>query len=185
MDVLESNQPSKPMTSRALNAGLLIAAVGIVLNLVLYVSGMDMEMITNPALSWANRIVSIGLSFYFIHAGLKKFRDEDRGGFLSVGQGIGFGSLAGLVSGVITAIWVFIFTTFIDTGMIDKIKEVSLQQMQEQGQSAENAEKAMEMMSMFFSPGFMAGMVVLSSVFFCFLCGLFAGLFLKKEKAYL
>jgi uncharacterized membrane protein (DUF106 family) len=54
--------------------------------------------------------------------------------------------------------------------------------MQEKGQSAEQAEQALEMMSFFFSPTFFVIAIVLSSIIFGLLCGLVAGMFLKKEK---
>jgi len=184
MDSLDTLQPKKTLSQRAMTAGLIIAGAGILLGLVFYVTGMDMEMITNPTLSWINRLLLIGISYYFTYAALKNHRDQDLGGYLSIGQGIGLGTLAGLVTGVVSAVWFFIFTSFIATDMMDKIKEVSLEQMQEQGQSAEAAEQAMEVMSFFFNPLFFAVMVVISSVFFGFLCGLVAGLVLKKDKQY-
>lgn len=186
MDTLDTPQPQKTIGQRAMTAGLLIAAAGILVNLVFYVTGMDMEMLTNPTVSWINRILLIGLTYYFLHIALKKYRDEDAGGYVSVGQGLGLGTLAGLVSGVVSAVWFYFFTTFIATDMMDRIKEATMQQMQEQsGQSAEQAEKAMEMMSFFFSPVFFAIAMILSSIFFGFLCGLVAGLVLKKDKPYM
>ena len=184
MDSLDTLHPKKTLSQRATTAGLIIAGAGILLNLVFYVTGMDMEMLTNPTLSWINRILLIGISYYFTQAALRSHRDEDLGGYLSIGQGIGLGTLAGLIAGIISAVWFYIFTTFIATDMMDKIKQISLEQMQEQGQSAEAAEKAMEMMSFFFNPVFFAVVVVISSVFFGFLCGLVAGLVLKKDKPY-
>ncbi|MBC7775895.1 MAG: DUF4199 domain-containing protein [Phycisphaerae bacterium] len=184
MDTLDTLQPKKTLAQRAMAAALFIAGAGILVNLVFYVTGMDMEMITNPAISWLNRILLIGITYYFLHAALRSHRDEDLGGYVSVGQGIGLGTLAGLISGVISAVWFYIFTSFIATDMMDKIKEISMQQMQEQGQSAEASEQAMEMMSFFFNPVFFAIIVVISSVFFGFICGLVAGLVLKKDKPY-
>ncbi len=182
MDTLETK---KTLSQRAMTAALFIAGAGILINLVFYITGMDMEMLTNPAISWVNRILLIGTTYYFVQAALRTHRDEDLGGYVTVGQGMGLGTISGLISGIISAVWFFIFTTFIATDMMDKIKEISLEQMQAQGQSAENAEKAMEMMSFFFNPVFFAIVVVLSSVFFGFLCGLVAGLVLKKDKAFI
>ena len=185
MDTLDTNQAPKTMSQRAMTAGLFIAGVGILVNLVFYITGMDMEMITNPAISWLNRILLIGSAYFFTHAALKSYRDQDLGGYVSVGQGIGLGTLAGVITGIISAVWFYIFTSFIATDMMDRIKEISLEQMQAQGQSAEQAEQAMEMMSFFFNPVFFAIVVVISSVFFGFLCGLVAGLVLKKDKPYM
>ncbi len=186
MDSLDTFQPKKTLSQRAMTAALIITGVGILVNLVFYITGLDIESLTNPAVSWLNRIILIGVTYYLIHAGLKSHRDVDLGGYVSVGQGISMGTLAGLISGILSAVWFFLFTTFIATDMMDKIKEVSLQQMQEQsGQSAEQAEQALEMMSFFFSPVFFAIIVVVFSIFFGFLCGLVAGLVLKKEKSYM
>jgi len=182
MELSNTSGAPKKISQRAWTAGLLIAGIGILVNLVFYVTGWDIEMISNPELSWANRILLIGITYYFIQAGLKSHRDEDLGGYVSVGQGVSLGTLAGLFSGLLSAVWFFFFSTFVATDMIDKIKDVSLQQMEAQGQSAEQAEQAMEMMSIFISPTFIAIMVVISSVFFGLLCGLVAGLVLKKEK---
>ncbi|MFN0175027.1 MAG: DUF4199 domain-containing protein [Saprospiraceae bacterium] len=183
MDSVDTSEPKKTLAQRAMTAALIITGAGILVNLVFYVTGMDMEMLTNPAINWLNRILLIGITYYFIHVALRSHRDEDLGGYVSVGQGIGLGTLTGLISGVLSAVWFYIFTTFIATDMMDKIQEVTIQQMQEQGgQSEEQAEEALEMMSFFFSPVFFAIVVVISSIFFGFLCGLVAGLVLKKDK---
>ncbi|MFN0213352.1 MAG: DUF4199 domain-containing protein [Saprospiraceae bacterium] len=182
MDTIDNSEPKKTLSQRAMTAALYVTGAGILVNLVFYVTGMDMEMLSNPAISWLNRILLIGITYYFIQAALRVHRDEDLGGYVSVGQGIGMGSLVGLISGILSAIWFFIFTSFIATDMMDKIKEVTLEQMQENGQSAEAAEQAMEMMSFFFNPVFFAIVVVISSIFFGLLCGLVAGLVLKKDK---
>lgn len=189
MDVLDSSpintpEPEKTMLQRASTAGLYAAVVGIVLGLITYVAGLNMEMITNPTLKWGQNLLLIGVTFYFIHTALQQRRQQDLGGYLSVGQGIGLGTMAGLVSGLISAVWMYVFMNFIATDMVDQIKEVSMQQMLDQGQSAEQAEQAMEMAAPFFSPVAMGIMVTIFSVFFGLLCGLVSGLILKKEKPY-
>ena len=182
MDTFDNLERKKTLSQRAMTAALYITGAGILVNLVFYVTGMDVEMLSNPAINWLNRILLIGITYYFIYAALRSHRDEDLGGYLSVGQGVGLGTLTGLISGVLSAIWFFIFTSFIATDMMDKIKEVTLEQMQAQGQSAEQAEQGMEMMSFFFTPVFFAIIVVIFSIFFGLLCGLVAGLILKKDR---
>ena len=182
MDSLDTLQPKKTFSQRAMTAAIFITVAGILVNLVFYVTGMDMEILTNPAISWLNRLLLIGITYYFIHMALRSYRDEDLGGYVGIGQGVGLGTLAGLISGILSAIWFFFFTSFIATDAMDKIQEVTLEQMQEKGQSAEQAEQALEMMSFFFSPAFFVIAIVLSSIFFGLLCGLVAGMSLKKEK---
>jgi hypothetical protein len=189
MDVLDSSplntpEPEKTMFQRATTAGLLMAAAGIVLGLIIYVAGLNKEAMTNSALKWGQNLLLLGTTFYFIHTALQQRRQRDLGGYLSVGQGIGLGTLAGLVSGLVSAVWMYFFMTFIATDMGDMIKEVTMQQMQERGLSEEQAEEQMRMAAPFMSPVAMGIMVTIFSVFFGFLCGLISGLILRKEKPY-
>jgi len=185
MDNLDSAvTPPKTLTSRALMAGLIIAAITNVIALIIYVAGLNEVMMTNKPLSWLNNLLSLGITFYFIHVAIRTFRDQDNSGYLSVGQGIGLGTLAGLVAGVIGAIWIYIFMTYIAPDMLDTIKRVSMEQMQQSGQSEEQVEQAMEMTSMFFSPAIIALMVPFFSTFLGFLSGLVSGLIQKKDRTY-
>lgn len=177
-------QPKKTLSSRAITAGLYIAAVSIVLGLIVYVAGLNEAMMTNKALSWTNNILSLGIMFYFIHTAIRLYRDQDNSGYLTVGNGMGVGTLAGLVAGVITAIWMIIFMTFIAPDLIEMTKRVTMEQMQEAGQSEEQAEQFMEMSAIFFSPGFISVMVAIFSVFFGFLSGLVSGLIQKRDRPY-
>jgi len=185
MSTLDTSTPQKSLVSRATTAGLFIALASAIFGLVFYVTGWDIDSMTNSGLNWFKNVTMIAITYYFIHVAVRQHRQIDRGGYLTVGNGIGLGTLAGVVAGVVGAIWAYIFFTFIAPGMMDTIKEISLQQMQEQGQSAEQAEQAMEMMSFFFSSTFFTIIVIFMSVLFGFLAGLISGLILKKDKPYL
>lgn len=185
MSTLDTPTPQKTLMNRATTAGLYIALASAIFGLIFYVTGWDIDSMTNSGLNWFKNLAMIAITYYFIHIAVRQHRQVDRGGYLTVGNGIGLGTLAGVVAGVVGAVWAYVFFTFIAPEMMDTIKEISLQQMQEQGQSAEQAEKAMEMMSFFFSPTFFTMMVIFMSVVFGFLCGLVSGLILKKDKPYM
>lgn len=178
-------QPKKTLTSRAITAGLYIAVASIALGLVVYVAGLNETLMTNKPLSWLNNLLSLGIMFYFIHTALRLYRDQDNGGYLTTGNGMALGSLAGLVGGVIAAVWTVIFMTFIAPDLLDMTKRVTMEQMQESGQSEEQVEQFMEMSAMFFSPAFIGVMVVLVSLFFGFLSGLVSGLIQKRERSHI
>lgn len=185
MDQLDiSVQPKKTLTSRATTAGLYIAAATIVLGLIEYVTGLTRVLMTNTPLSILNSLVTLGITAYFIHTAIRLYRDQDNGGYLSLGNGIGLGTLAGLVAGIVSAVWTVIFMQFIAPDLVEMIKQVQLEKMQATGQSEEQMEKIMAMSAFAFSPVFMAAMVALSSVFFGFLCGLVSGLVQKRERPY-
>ena len=176
--------PAKTLASRATTAGLIIAGITSLIALIIYVCGLNEIMMTNKPLSWLNNLISLGITFYFVHTAIRMFRDNDNSGYLTVGQGIGLGSLAGLVAGVVSGIWMYIFMVFIAPDLIETIKQISMQQMQESGQSEEQIEKAMEMASMFFSPAIIALMVPFFSLFIGFLAGLVSGLIQKRDRPY-
>lgn len=177
-----SATPQKTFFNRALTAALYMAGIGIALNLIFYVTGLNEPMMTDNTLKWVNNLVLIGITFYFIYKATQLRRDIDLGGYLSVGNGIGLGTMAGLLSGVISAVWVAVFMGLIAPDMIDKIKEITATQMAESGQSEEQIEQAMEFSAFFFSPTFFAIVTVFFSVFIGFLSGLVSGLILKKER---
>lgn len=178
----QTDTPQKTLASRAVTAGVYIAGIGILLNLITYVAGLNEALMTNTALKWGNNLLLFGITFYFIHNAAQLHRDIDLGGVFSTGQGLGLGTIAGLVAGLITAVWVVIFMGFIAPEMMDQIKEISMQEMERSGQSEEQIEQAMEYASFFFSPTFFAIVTVIFSVFVGFLAGLISGLMLKKER---
>lgn len=185
MDHLDADlPPQKTLAGRATTAGLIISGITSVVALLIYVAGLNETMMTNKPLSWLNNLLSLGIMFYFVHTAIRLFRDRDNGGYLSVGQGIGLGTLAGLISGIVSAIWMYIFMVYIAPDLMDTIKRVTMEQLQQSGQSEEQVEKAMEMTSMFFSPGFIALMVPIFSLFLGFLSGLVSGLIQKRDRPF-
>lgn len=186
IDTSVTPQPanSKTMFQRALIAGGYSAGIGIIVGLIFYVTGLDIKMLDNAALNWANRLLLMGVAFYFIYTAVQAHRDHDRGGYISVGQAVGLGTLAGVISGLITAVWVYLFMTFIAPDMMDAIKEVTMRQMEEQGQSDEQIEQAMKMAAPFFSSGAIAFFATFFSVIIGTISGLISGFALKKENVY-
>lgn len=178
----QSDTPRKTLAQRAMTAALYSTGIGIALGLIFYVAGLNETMMRNPALNWANNFLLFAVAFYFIYTAAKTHRDHDLGGYLSVGQGLGLGTLAGLISGLINAVWIVIFMNFIASDMADQIKQVTMEQMEKQGLSEEQIEQNMEFASFFMSPVFLAIATVFFMVFIGFLSGLISGLMLKKDR---
>ncbi|MEO6759979.1 MAG: DUF4199 domain-containing protein, partial [Saprospiraceae bacterium] len=81
-------------------------------------------------------------------------------------------------------IWAYIFMAYIAPDLIESIKQVTIEQMQKNGQSEEQVDEAMEVASMFLSPGFIALMIPFFSLFLGFLSGLVSGLIQKKDRSF-
>jgi cation transport ATPase len=178
----QSETPRKSLTNRATTAGAYAAGVSILLGLIIYLAGMNKQMMADTTLKWLNNLLLFAILFYFVYKAAQQYRDIDRGGYLSIGNGLGLGTLAGVIAGLISAVWTVVFMIFIAPEMSAQIKEITMEQMAQSGQSEEKIEEAMKYMDFFLSPTFFAIMVVLFYVFLGFLAGLVSGLMLKKER---
>jgi len=138
---MTENQPS--VTAVALKYGLITALVGIVYSLVLNV----LDLSTNQWLT--------SLSYLILIAGLvlamKDFKANNYG-YMSYGQGLGIGSLLSAIFGLLSGIFSWIYTTYIDPEFMGRMQEVQRTKMIEQGLSDEQIDAAMGMAAKFQNP---------------------------------
>ncbi len=154
---MEQQDVTTPVTTKSagIRFGLIGAVVGIAYFIILQVAGLDMQ---GPA-GWVGYLFTAALIF-FAH----KYYKENGDGFLNYSQGIGIAFWLGLISGVISSIFTYIYVKFIDAGFIDKIKDQQYEQMQSQGMSDEQIEQAMKIAGAFTSPEVMLIMGLLGSI---------------------
>lgn len=100
---------------------------------------------------------------------------------MSYGQGLGIGSLIGLISGVLVSIFTVIYTQFIDTHYMERLKDDMMMRLQEQGLSDDQIDQTLSMMDTFTNPvlGFFTG--VFTYVLLSFLFSLIISIFTKKN----
>jgi len=124
-------------------------------------------------------ILMIGFIFYGIKA--YKFYNE---GFLRLGEAIKLGIGIALVSGILGAIYFFIFSNYIEPEFASKMSEIQEQVMYEKFPDMDEAiiEQQIEMSKKFMTPGIMAGMAIVANIFFGLIISLIAGLFMKKNE---
>jgi hypothetical protein len=166
--------------SNAIKYGVMMAVGLIIVNLVLYLTGMSSP--DNMTGSIINSVLSYAISIGAIVMGISAYKKANAG-HLTVGNGIGQGLLICLVGGLIMAIYTYIFMTFVAPEMADQVKEAM---MAGAAQGAANDEAAMEMTEKFMDgvtkPGFMAVSVLVSKLFLGLFVGLIAGLIMKNDR---
>jgi hypothetical protein len=179
------NSGQSPTSYRdlAVQAGVYLAGVLILLALVTYLTGLTESIMESSALRWANNLLSFGISFYFIRAACLEYRNLHLGGFIKTRTCVGIGTLAGLAAGVIVGIWTVVFVKFIDPDFITKIMDATSQAMADQGMSEEQVEQQMSYSKPFFTPAVFFVSSLLSTVFSGALTGLLAGVLLKRAPA--
>lgn len=150
----------------ALRWGLIGGLAGIALQMIWQVMGWsdysNNFSAGNLALMPLGWIVGIGATAL----GIKQYRDEHNGGFISFGSGFGMGMMIALVTAVLSAVFV---VAYMGDVIQDAMSIAMQEQFESQGLDDEQIEEATKMAGMFTSK---PAMVVYSLI-----GGLFGGLF--------
>lgn len=162
----------------AMRYGGILGAVSVVMGLVMYLGGL-----TEPENAQSGAAMGLGcLSGVITIVGLvlaiKKHRDQDLGGAISLGRAIGLGTATSLISGVIGALWGVILNNIIDPGMMERTREAMLDNAQP-GQ-----EEFTETMANIFTNPVVGPLVTLvGSVILGLVLSLIIGAIMKKDPA--
>jgi hypothetical protein len=186
MDTLD--RPSLPdptsVSNRALalRYGAIWGGVSILVSLVGFLSNTDPAMPDAGPLKWVYMLVGFGAAIWAVTTAIKTDRDQQLGGYISVGRCVGLGALIGLIAGAIGGVWMLLYTTIINPGFQDQMKEAMVAQWEAQGMTEEQIEMAAGMSSMFTGPVFMAISQVIGGAIFGLIIGLVAGLIMKRDR---
>ncbi|AFK05036.1 hypothetical protein Emtol_3910 [Emticicia oligotrophica DSM 17448] len=164
----------KPSTARiALKWGIITAIMIMIYTVLLYVTGF----FKNPALSWIPFI----LLLFGIIMSLREYKSlNDK--FLNFSEGLGLGTLMSTVCGLIAAMFNYIYIKFIDTTIIQQMRELQIEQMENQGLSQAQIDQAMEIASRFATPGLTFIFSVIGYVLFGFVFSLVVSAIVKNSK---
>ena len=160
-----------------LNYGLYSGIAAIVISVLNYAIGNVYEP------HWWVMVVSIIVSVAIIFLGIKSFKDSNDG-FLSLGEAIKIGVGIALIGGIIGAIYMLIFTNFIEPDFYTKMGEVSNQKILDQypDMSDEQLESAKAMAAKFQNPVMTGAFQLMGSLIFGLIISLIVGLILKNKR---
>jgi hypothetical protein len=160
----------------AMNYGAMYGLSAAALYLIFYFAGADVQSKAPQYIGWVLLIV-------FIVMGVKSYRDQDLGGYITYGRSLGTGTLIGLFGGIITGFSTVLMFTVIDPGLAEKIIERVQEEMMEKGNMSEDQiEMSMTYTRKFMQPIFLFIFSVISSAFMAFLCSLIISIFTRKEQ---
>ncbi|WP_310994136.1 DUF4199 domain-containing protein [Aequorivita marina] len=160
----------------ALNYGVLLALLSIVLQVISYV--LDAHIDRPLWLTLAQLVISIGVIVY----GIKAFKSGNAG-YLTLGQALKTGVAISLVAGLIAVVFNYIFMNYIDPDFIEKTMEFSREQMIQDNPNLtqEQVDNAMDISAKFMSPLIMSAFAIISTLFFGFIISLVSGLIMKRN----
>lgn len=158
-----------------LNYGLLLGFASVLINVALYAMGKTYDP------HWSVGIISIGVTVVIIILGIKKIK-ELNGGFLSLSEALKTGLGITLISGIISVVYMLIFSSFIEPEYFARMMEVQQQKMLETypNFTDEQLEASLEMAKKMSGPMITSAITIIGSLFFGFIISLIGGLIMKK-----
>lgn len=160
----------------AINYGVLLALLSIVLQVISYVLDAHIDR------PWWLTVLQLLISVSVIVYGIKAYKTGNAG-YLSLGQALKTGLAISLIAGVIAIIFNYIFMNYIDPDFVQNTLDFSREQMIEQNpnMTQQQIDAAMEMSAKFMSPWIMSAFAMIATLFFGFIISLIAGLIMKKN----
>ncbi|MFW6352120.1 MAG: DUF4199 domain-containing protein [Bacteroidota bacterium] len=179
MENADVNQ--KPgMFKPALNYAVIVSAVLIVITLLFYLFGN----LQSDWASWTGFAVFLAGVVYSVIS----FRNEKSGGYISYGNVVGFSTLLGLFTGVITGLFAFILYGFIAPDLMDQLRKETITAteslMLQTNPNISNSEldSMIDMQLRFLTPPMMMVRAIFGYLIQGVIIGLIAGIFVKKSN---
>jgi hypothetical protein len=167
----------------AMRYGLIWGGAGIFLTLLGYLTNTDPQMPDTS--TWAkilHIIVGYGIAIWAVYASIKTDRDAQLGKYISLSRCVGHGTLIGVYAGLLTGVFMLIFTWFIAPDYLEILKNAELAKAAAQGANDEALEMTESILSFFFNPISFAIMAVIVTVITGLIIGLIVGLIMKRER---
>ncbi len=171
-------EKKKSKMVHSMTYGLVIGIAIIIYSLLLYITGADVYNQKSSArfLNWVSYLILLAGIIY----STVNYRDKELEGTISYSGALGYGTLIGLFSGVVTALYTIVFFKFIAPDVLEHILDTSRQAMEEQKMPEEQITKAIEITKKVMLP-MMVFTIILFNTFFAFVFSLITSIFLKKE----
>ena len=169
---MEAKQPSK--LKSALNYGAMLGLLLMIISLLIFVFELYES---SKWLNWISMIIlAAGL-----YMGVKNYRDQVAGGFISYGGAVGYGTLVALFAGIITSIFSYIYLGYIDDGFVQFQLTQTEDELYAQGLPDEQIEMTLEWTKKFMAPGILAVSGIIMNTIFGLIISLIVAAILKKD----
>jgi len=112
-----------------------------------------------------------------------QYRDKEKGGFISYGDSVGYGTLLALFYGIVTAVFTVILVTIIDPEYIGRTMELTRIAFEESGlYSDQQIDVMMAWTEKFSTPPILFIFGVIISIIIGVIISLIASIFIKRNK---
>lgn len=171
-----NTQQGNSFMKSAMTFGLITGLVVVVYTLLLY---MTDSYLTKNSFLGILQWVFIAIGIYW---GIKSYRDQYEGGYITYGKSLGLGALISVFAGVIMGIFTYLLYVVIDPELMEKSIKLAQEEMLRSGLSEERVAAATKLQQQFTSPIIMLISSVFSMAFFGTIISLVVSIFTKREK---
>jgi len=160
-----------PLLRHTATYGLYIGLALIVLALAGYLLNKSFNILS----TWV--IPVLGIAWATI-----QYRDKEKGGFLSYGDSVGYGTLLALFYGIVSAVFVLLVATF-DPNYIERLLELQRIALEESGlYSEQRIDETMALSEIIYTPPLLFIGHILLSVVSGVIISLITSIFIKRNK---
>jgi len=161
----------------AINNGLLLGLIGIVMGVIKYVMNWHLEQ--HPI----EMVLGIVFTVAILILAFNQFKKMS-GGFMSLGQALKLGMGVVLVSTIIAVIFNYLLMNVIEPTMLEQMQDLQWEKALEQNpdMTQEQIDLGKEMAAKFSSPPIIAAMQLVFGLFFGFITTLITGLIMKRDN---
>jgi hypothetical protein len=180
MEPIDQFNQSEVISARptGIRYGLILGLISSVLSAVMMMT--NMVDFSGTKSNWLSNVISWGVSIFIFYKAIETYKEE-LGGFITLGKCISVSFWTGLISGAISAAFLFVYFKFIDVSFLEKTLDLMRANMEEKGMSSSEIDSAISITSWLISPGFMSFAGLLGGIFMGVLVGLILGLIMKKD----
>ena len=158
----------------SINYGIILGVIFILINVILYVTGMALE-----GKQWPQYLYYLIFPTIIIYA-ISQYKKKNAN-VLSVGDALKTGVIIGVISAIVYILYSLIFNYLIDPGFMEDVMNITRDKMLENPNLTEDlVEQQMKMVKMFMNPFIGSAFWIAMSAFFGLLYGLIAGLVMKN-----
>lgn len=168
-----NTQQAATPASVGIRYGLLVGLVSVIITFGLYATGQE-----QGPLRWLSSLVLIGGMVMAMRA----FKQAN-GGYMSYGQGLGIGTIVSAVSGVLSAIFVYVYMSFIEPNAMERMMDKARSDMEAKGNlSEEQIDQGMAMAGKFMTAPALTISVLIGSIIMGFIISLVVSAIIKHTK---
>lgn len=172
MEIQQENSSKKVM----INYGLILGLISILISVGVYASGNAYNQ------HWSIGLISFAIMVILIALGIKKLKQNNNDS-LTLAEALKTGIGIALISGILSAIYTYIFVTIIEPDFYVNLLASIERQWMEQGMTDEQIQTTLAMTKKMSGPFMTITFSIIGSLFFGFIISLITGLIMKKDKA--